>query len=98
MDLILLITFLLLVTLIINFKVILIPLLEFLNKINYSLIKYLQTNDEVELGSIIYDSRGRFLEFLITNKQLLPHRVALRSIHKKLMSNKEFLAFGSKKV
>jgi hypothetical protein len=99
MDIILtLISLFIFFIIIINIKNITTLFLEFINKINYKLINYFQTNDEVEFGSIIYDSRGRFLEFLIVNKQLLPHRVALRSIHRKLMSNKDFLNFGSKKV
>jgi hypothetical protein len=99
MDLIFITTLLILsFILIINFKEIIIFLLEFINKIIYKTISYLQTSEEVEFGSIIYDDKGRFLEFLINNKQLLPHRVALKSIHRKLMINKDFLAFGSKKV
>jgi hypothetical protein len=99
MDLILtLFSLFIFLILIINFKEITIFILEFLNKINYKIINYLQTNEDVKLGSVIYDEKGRFLEFLIENTSLLPHKKALQAIYNKLLSNKEFLSFGSKKV
>jgi hypothetical protein len=58
----------------------------------------MEKSEDVKFGSIIFDSKGRYLEFLIENTWLLPHKVALRSIHRKLMINKDFLNFGGKKV
>lgn len=80
-----------------NFKKLIILFLDFNTNFSFKLINYLR-NGEIKFGSIIYDEKGRFLEFLIVNTRLLPHKKALHAIYNKLMSNKEFLEFGNKKV
>lgn len=75
------------------------PFLEFIISVIYKIINYLRDGSlGVKFGSVIYDEKGRFLEFLIVNTRLLPHKKALQAIYNKLMSDKEFLEFGNKKV
>jgi len=85
-------------TLIFNLKKILILLLEFITKKSFKAINYLKRNNNIKFGTIVYDEKGRFLQFFIENTNLLPHKEALKAIYEKLMSNEEFLNFGRKKV
>ena len=76
-----------------------IPFLEFIINVIYKIINYLRLGSlGIKIGSVIYDEKGRYLEFIIENTRLLPHKKALQGIYNKLMSNQEFLEFGNKKV
>jgi hypothetical protein len=67
-----LILIILFLSFILNFKKIIIALLEFSTNLNYKLLTQLKT-DVIKFGSIVYDEKGRFLEFFIENHRLLPH-------------------------
>jgi hypothetical protein len=91
------ITLIALLIFIFNFKKLTILFLEFLSNLIFKTINYIKI-DGVKLGAISYDEKGRFLEIFIENTNLLPHKKVLKAIYNKLMSNKEFLEFGYKKV
>jgi hypothetical protein len=53
---------------------------------------------KLRILAVEYNTSGRFLSFHLHNSYLLDSRDSLKAIFNSLMSNKQFLDFGSKKV
>jgi hypothetical protein len=58
----------------------------------------MDNNLKLRILAVEYNTSGRFLSFHLHNESLFDSRDSLKAIFNSLMSNKQFLEFGNKKV